>query len=446
MSVMLAAMKQRLDVLEGKSKSRGGGSASSGGGSLPNRGKDNKDKRERGAQPGHPGKHRAPFAKNEVDHTNTVTPEFCESCGLSLENAEATPYFVHQVLELIAKPFEITEHVLMSCQCPGCARVSHAQLPSEVPTRNFGPKFMAALSMMSGVLHMSRRDIVEFVQSVWGVSISLGTVSSLEGLVTEAISGAHSEVHAAIQREETAGADDSGWKQNNKYACLWVFTSPRLTYYQITSDKSAENAAKVLGKFDGVLTSDRAKNLDFFKGWRQTCWAHLDRHFLAISQRPGLSNQIGLEAMQVHDQVFHIWHQFKKAVIDADQLFEALQGPRQELHSILERGTRCGESQTQNTCQNLLNIYERLWTFSYLEGVEPTNNSSEQKIRNGVMWRKTCYGSQSERGTRFAESMLTVAATCRQQGRSIFRFLEESILAFLQNIPGPSLNPDPAPT
>lgn len=148
--------------------------------------------------------------------------------------------------------------------------------------------------------------------------------------------------------------------------------------------------------------------------------------------------------MAVHDQVFHIWHQFKAGDIDADQLFVALKGPRAELQAILERGTRCGQTKTENTCQNILEIYERLWTFSYLDGVEPTNNATEQKIRTGVLWRKTSYGSQSDRGTRFAESILTVAATCRQQGLSVLAFLEDSIVAFLKKIPGPTLRPSPA--
>lgn len=438
---LLAGMQKRLDKLEKKAKSSKQSEGSEG--SLPNRGKQ-KTGNKRGGQPGHPGKHRTPFSRDEVDKVVEVSPDSCQHCGRGFEDVELTPYYIHQVLELLAKPFEVTEWILKSGCCPDCDKVSHGQLPSGVPTRNFGPKFISALSLMSGVLHMSRRDIVEFVGSVWGVKVSLGTVSSLEGLVAESIAQAHSEVHAAIQNEDAAGADDTGWKQNNQYACLWVFTSPRLTYYQITGDKSAESAAKVLGEFKGVLTSDRARNLDFFRGWRQTCWAHLDRHFLAMSERQGIGAEVGLDAMAIHDQVFHIWHRFKNDLIDADQLFDDLTEPREQLEAVLQRGADFADSQTANTCRNLLGIYDRLWTFSYLEGVEPTNNASEQRLRGGVQWRDTSYGSQSKRGTRFAERIMTIATTCRQQGRSALRFLEESVLAFLRNIPGPSLNPAPA--
>ncbi len=444
---LVASLKQRVDELEGKSKKGGGGGGSdSKQRSLPNRGRE-AGSRQRGGQPGHPGNSRVPFSKDQVDETTVAVPKACQSCGRSLDDVESKLYLSHQVVELASKPYKVTEHTARSCECPDCETVNYGELPSDAVRSNFGPKLTAMLSFMSGVLHMSRRDIVEYVRSVLGISISLGTVSSLEGLTTDALAGAYAGVHEDIQKEEAAGADDTGWLRDNEYACLWVFTSSRFTYYQITPDKSAKSAALVLGGFGGTLTSDRAKNLDCFNGWRQTCWAHLDRHFLAISERPGASRQVGLDAMEIHDQVFQVWHQFKADVIDADQLFEALKGPREELENILDRGTRCGDSKTQNTCQNLLDIYERLWTFSYLDGVEPTNNSSERHLRPGVTWRNTSQGSRSDRGTRFAETMMTVAATCRQQGRSVLQFLEESITAFARKIPGPRLTPpDPAPT
>jgi len=105
-----------------------------------------------------------------------------------------------------------------------------------------------------------------------------------------------------------------------QYACLRAMTDPGPTLYKITKDKSEMSAASVVGGFSGLLTSDRAKNLDFFQGRRQTCWAHLDRHFKRMSERPGLSSQVGLDAMAVHDQVFHFWDQYKAEAIDADQL------------------------------------------------------------------------------------------------------------------------------
>ncbi len=48
---------------------------------------------------------------------------------------------------------------------------------------------------------------------------------------------------------------------------------------------------------------------------------------------------------------------------------------------------------------------------------------SQRELRGLVMWRRRSFGSQSERGTRFAARMMTVAHTARKQGRQILDFL-----------------------
>jgi transposase len=86
-------------------------------------------------------------------------------------------------------------------------------------------------------------------------------------------------------------------------------------------------------------------------------------------------------------------------------------------------------------------LYHRqwLWTFLEHEGVEPTNNGSERALRHAVIWRKLSFGTQSASGTRFAETMLTVMETCRQQGRNTFAFLADAVHAHFAGRPATSL-------
>jgi hypothetical protein len=58
-----------------------------------------------------------------------------------------------------------------------------------------------------------------------------------------------------------------------------------------------------------------------------------------------------------------------------------------------------------------------LWTFARVEGVEPTNNAAERALRPAGLWRTGSFGADSEAGSHFAERLLTVVASCRQQGR-----------------------------
>jgi transposase len=56
-----------------------------------------------------------------------------------------------------------------------------------------------------------------------------------------------------------------------------------------------------------------------------------------------------------------------------------------------------------------------------------------------VIWRKLSFGTQSARGSRFVETMLTVVETCRQQRRNAFAFVAAAMAARLAGKTTPSL-------
>jgi len=57
--------------------------------------------------------------------------------------------------------------------------------------------------------------------------------------------------------------------------------------------------------------------------------------------------------------------------------------------------------------------------------------------RQAGLWRKSSFGTQSERGARYGERILTVCATCRLQGRSIIAYLRDACRCHLNAMPAP---------
>ena len=55
------------------------------------------------------------------------------------------------------------------------------------------------------------------------------------------------------------------------------------------------------------------------------------------------------------------------------------------------------------------------------------------------LWRKGYFGSDSAAGSRYAERLLTVVASCRQQGRPLLAFLVEAGEAALWETAPPPL-------
>jgi transposase len=70
-----------------------------------------------------------------------------------------------------------------------------------------------------------------------------------------------------------------------------------------------------------------------------------------------------------------------------------------------------------------------LWTFVDVAGVEPTNNAAERNIRPAVLWRKTSFEAQPERGWQFVERMPAVRASCRLRGVSVVEFARNAVTA-----------------
>src|SRR5262245_46931473 len=98
-------------------------------------------------------------------------------------------------------------------------------------------------------------------------------------------------------------------------------------------------------------------------------------------------------------------------------------------------------AKTEGVCREILKLYDALWTFVRVEGVEPTNNAAERAIRPGVLWRKGSFGTQSAQGSQFVEALMTVVATLKQQHRNVLAYLTDACQAAYAGMPAPSLLP-----
>jgi transposase len=61
-----------------------------------------------------------------------------------------------------------------------------------------------------------------------------------------------------------------------------------------------------------------------------------------------------------------------------------------------------------------------LFTFLYCPGLEATNNAAERALRPAVIARKTWGGNRTENGAKTQQILISLLATCRQQGKDSF--------------------------
>src|SRR5215831_6215158 len=396
--------------------------------------------RKRGGQPGHPGQTRAVVPIEAVHTVVPVKPHQCPGCQRPLYGEDPQPQR-HQVTELPPVQPVVTEYQWHRLRCPACGVQTRAALPVGVPTGGFGPRVQAIVALCTGASHLSKRTTQTVLEDLFGLPLSLGTMTNLEHATAQALAAPVAAAQAYVQTQPIAHMDETGWREERTRAWLWVAVTTWVTVFVVRLSRGAKVAQDLLGeRFCGILVTERWSAYTWYPTrWRQICWAHLLRDFEAMIERGSRSQEIGEALRTQARQMFHWWHQVRDGTLTHAQFRVLMRPLRRHVARLLKMGQTCGVAKTEGVCQAILKVYEALWTFVRVEGIEPTNNAAERAIRPGVLWRKNSFGTQSADGSRFVEAMMTVVATLKQQHRNVLAYMTEVGQAATVGAPAPSL-------
>jgi len=399
-----------------------------------------KSGRKQGAQKGHQGVKRELVPVEQVKEVHDVKPDVCGDCGHELVGEDPEPHR-HQVTEIPPVVAEVIEYRLHSLICPECGAETRAKLPVGVPQGAFGPRLQAMVSLLSGGYHLSKRDITGVMADFFHADVGLGSVPALEQRTSEAISEPVAEARQHVQSQPVVNVDETGWREANQRAWLWVAATTLVSVFLIRLSRGGQVVKELLGAtFQGIVGSDRWSAYNWLAvHLRQLCWAHLLRDFQAFVERGGESQQLGEALLTQADLMFQWWYEVREGTMSRTTFQEQMQTVQQRVGELLRQGAACDHDKTAGTCRDILKREEALWTFVRLEGVEPTNNLAERQIRPTVLWRNRSFGTQSEAGSHFAERIMTVVATLKQQDRNVLDYLTEACDAANWGRPAPSL-------
>jgi transposase len=402
--------------------------------------------RPRGAQPGHPAHQRTLVPVEQVEQVIDHWPTTCQHCATALAVAPVHPLDAplrHQVTELPPVRATITEHRLHAVCCPACGETTRAVLPATVPGGAFGPRLQATVAVLSGRYRLSRRAVAEVCTDVLGAPLCVGSVDGLCQATAQALAAPVAELQAAAQEAAAVHADETSWREAGQRRWLWVVVAPLLTVFAVASSRGSGVIKGLLGEsFGGYLITDRWSAYTWLPPERrQVCWAHLKRDLQALVDAGGAARDIGEAGLDVLARLFDAWYSGRDEPAPRPRLAAQVAPLQAEFRALLERGQRSGHYKAIGLSDSLLKLWPALWTFLSIAGVEPTNNRAEQAIRPAVLWRKNSFGTQSAAGNTFVARLLSVAATCQQQHRSLLAYLTEVCTAAQHGQPSPSLLP-----
>jgi len=409
--------------------------------------KKKKSSRSPGGQKGHKGHKRQLLPADEMDNIVDHYPSKCANCAAPLdpesceETSEPTRCQTFELPKWI-EPIK-TEHRCHELGC-SCGHKTRAEFPAEAVQSQFGPRVHGAIAYLTSVHKIGRRGIVEIMNTLFGLDLCLGSVCNCINRVSPELEPVAEEVRRSLPQSANLNIDETGWKCKGDRRYLWAFVSPLAVYFTIAASRGAKVLRSVLGEaFKGVITSDDHSAYACYhkNGLRQLCWAHLIRKFKWLKEIRGTPDAylFAKHMLKEMGQILSYWHAFREGYITRQQLSDVTALPKARMKRYCLIHTDSSDKEVAARAKRTIRNRPHLFTFLTHEGVEPTNNAAEQEIRPEVLWRKNCFGNQSESGERFTERIMTVTRTCRLHSKNSFDFLSDLMEAAFKGMSRPSL-------
>ena len=301
----------------------------------------------------------------------------------------------------------------------------------------------AWVGYLKGMCHASFSTIRKFLRDVLKLTISRGQLVKVINKAAAAMEWAYEELRARLPDQESMNVDETGHKEKGKPWWTWCFRAKLYTMFKIDSSRGSDVLVEMLGReFDGVL------GCDYFSAYRkymkdfdvavQFCLAHLIRDVKFLTTLPDkVTAAYGQRVLEGLRKLFQVIH--RRDMMEASAFQRALERARDEVIAVGKHAPQRIEA--QNLAERFRKHGQAYFQFITTPGIAPTNNLAEQAIRFVVIDRLVTQGTRSETGRRWCERIWTAMATCSQQGRSVFAFLQESIIAYFVGSPAPSLLP-----
>jgi transposase len=403
-------------------------------------------RRKPGGQPGHTSHQRVAFPREMLASEPTdYLLDACPGCGGHLLLTDDAEPIVVQRVDLAAVPLEIHEHRTHPGWCPHCQKEHYAPLPISIDRGGLaGPRLTTLIAYLKGGCHASFSTIRKFLRDVVGLTISRGQLAKIIGKVSRALERPYEELLLDLPEQARLNVDETGHKHGGQRHWTWCFRAGLYTLFKIDPRRGADVLIEVLGaEFDGVL------GCDYFSAYRryhrecgvvlQFCLAHLIRDVKYLTTLPDPRDRAYGEGLrEALRGLFGVIHRREEWT---EREFRARLEAARDV--VLWRGTRDvpATRASGNLAKRLEAHGASYFRFITTPDLEPTNNLAEQAIRFVVIDRLITQGTRSERGDRWCERIWTVMATCSQQGRSVFEYLEAAVAAWFRGDEAPSLRP-----
>lgn len=391
-------------------------------------------------KPGQPKGHKGTswFRPKEADEIVELTLSACPNCSAPL----LKPFGLreHYIKELVPASIKVINYRHYRYQCPQCKKIVESSAPLEIPHTRLGPKLLLTIAYLKYGLHLPYRKVASALLHLCGLYVTPGGLAQAIQRLTSLFQPEILSIKETIRKSNSVHSDETGWRLAYRNYWLWVFTTDKVTLYQIDKSRGSKVVKKMLGKdYQGTLIADFYTSYNPLPYKQQKCLAHLFRELAECKTKTE-------EFLNFRKKLSRILHDGMRLATRREELEEEVFLRRQKyiesrllkLNSISYYNPDC-----QRLKKRLLKHKDAIFCFLREANVEPTNNRAEQALRQNVISRKISFGNYSSSGAIAQTTITSLIETCRKLGKDFIQYGLEFIQHHLSGNPTSLLLPIP---
>jgi hypothetical protein len=387
-----------------------------------------------GRQPGHAGACRP--KPDHVDEQIRVNLECCPHCQGPVCDKRSRLQYIEEIPVVRPRVTQLTTEAgwCEHCQCEvGSTHPLQVSRASGAAGVQLGPRALALACDLNKAKGLSMRKTVSVLGDHFGLKLTPGGLTLLLQRVGRKVQPEYDQMPMQLRQSPVLHADETSWWVGGPGWWLWVFTTQVLTFYVVVQSRAAGVALGVLGAdFAGVLVSDCLSIYDDLNPLQQKCYSH---HLKAVSEACQIHPEQG-EGYLLQVQALlrtAIWLKALQAGAEPERFERCVSHLRLRAHALLDSPR--AQPQEEKVRMRLWKQRDHLFTFLERAEVPATNNLAERQLRPAVIARKISCGNKTAKGAQAWQVLASIAATCRQNGRSFIQFVAERVPLYLARAP-----------
>jgi len=373
-----------------------------------------------GAKKGHKGKGRKGFSKEEADQVVKldVCPEDCK-CKEAIWYYHST--HSHCVRTYVPAKIKKVYFEKTMWECSGCGRLETTPTPGVAPGGMYSDRTIANML----VEHYIHGHTVGEIERRWG--INYGTFFNFAHKTADLFQPYFDSIVLDLRQGQLIHADETPWSRDGHKGYAWFFGNDDCKMFIFRHTRSSKVPLDILGteQLCGVLITDRyCGYVSALKIARQYCLVHILRDVKKeeinfpndeeVSRFTADIKPLLSEAISLRNKNHQLDDYLKRAVEIKNQIMAI-----------------CLQEADHPAVQYIQNMFreqpERMFQWTKSPSIPADNNYAERELRPEVIARKISFGSQSDRGLKTREILMTTLHTAKCRGRDPAEFMEEAL-------------------